>query len=135
MNRPNVTTAIISDDPQAHEDVHVHDVYDHIASHFSMTRYKVRTTILGSIQQLINLQPWPIVAQFLSSLPAGSIGLDSGTGNGKYLPLRSGCIWTIGLDRSRNLLNIARTAGDSGTFREVVLGDVLGHGWRRGAYV
>jgi len=61
--------------------------------------------------------------------------LDSGTGNGKYLPLpieRPGALWTIGLDRSRNLLNIARTAGD--VIREVVWGDVLGHGWRRGAF-
>jgi tRNA (uracil-5-)-methyltransferase TRM9 len=41
----------------------------------------------------------------------------------------------VGLDRSRNLLEIARHANDSETVREVVLGDVLGHGWRRGAFV
>ena len=66
------------------------------------------------------------------------MGLDSGTGNGKYLPLpleRPGGLWTIGLDRSRNLLHIARTAGGGEVVREVVWGDVLGHGWRRGAFV
>ncbi|KAF8894673.1 hypothetical protein BD779DRAFT_1609344 [Infundibulicybe gibba] len=96
-------------------------VYDEIAPHFSSTRYK----------------PWPIIAQFLSSLPTGSVGIDSGTGNGKYLPLpanRPGDIWTIGLDRSRNLLQIARTAGGSNQIREVVWGDVLGSGWRPGVF-
>ena len=82
-------------------------------------------------------KPWPIIAQFLDSLPTGYIGLDSGTGNGKYLPLPSdrpsGSTWTIGLDRSRNLLNIARTAG--GTTREVIWGDVIGNCWRAGAFV
>ena len=66
------------------------------------------------------------------------MGLDSGTGNGKYLPLpldRPGSVWTIGLDRSRNLLQIARTAGGNGTIREVVWGDVLGRPWRDGAFV
>ena len=81
-------------------------------------------------------QPWPIIAKFLSDLPTGWVGLDSGTGNGKYLPLpadRPGATWTIGLDRSSNLLNIAKTAG--GFLREVVRGDVLGYGWRPGAFV
>ena len=64
------------------------------------------------------------------------MGLDSGTGNGKYLPLpleRPTDIWTIGLDRSRNLLNIAQAAG--GVNREVVWGDALGQSWREGAFV
>lgn len=82
-------------------------------------------------------KPWPIIAQFLDSLPTGYIGLDAGTGNGKYLPLPSdrpsGSVWTIGLDRSRNLLDIARTAG--GTTREVIWGDVIGKCWRAGAFV
>jgi hypothetical protein len=92
-------------------------------------------------------KPWPIIAHFLSTLPAGSVGLDSGTGNGKYLPLPldrpSGSIYTIGLDRSRNLLEIARTAGADAddtfatkrTFREVIWGDIIGKGWRDGAFV
>src|ERR1700691_2073912 len=92
-------------------------------------------------------KPWPIIAHFLSTLPTGSVGLDSGTGNGKYLPLPldrpPGSICTIGLDRSRNLLEIARTAGadtDDGFTtkkvpREVIWGDVIGKGWRDGAFV
>lgn len=121
----SVTSAVVDDDdPQAYEDQHVHDVYDHIASHFSSTRYK----------------PWPIIAAFLNSLPTGWIGLDSGTGNGKYLPLpveRPGCVLTIGMDRSWNLLQIAKHAGSGPGFsitREVVRGDVLGNGWRDGAF-
>jgi len=117
----SVITAVITSDPQVHEDIHVHEVYDRIASHFSSTRYK----------------PWPIITQFLSRLPTGWVGLDSGTGNGKYLPLpldRPGGLWTIGLDRSRNLLHIARNAGGGEVVREVVWGDVLGYGWRGGVF-
>jgi len=128
MPPKTVTPVYITGDPQAHENLHVHAVYDQIAPHFSATRYK----------------PWPIIAQFLSTLPTGFVGLDSGTGNGKYLPLPidrpPGSVWTIGLDRSRNLLEIARTAGqdDEDTTvkyrREVVWGDVLGKGWRDGVF-
>ncbi|OAV98660.1 hypothetical protein PTTG_25612 [Puccinia triticina 1-1 BBBD Race 1] len=53
----------------AYEQQHVHEVYESIAAHFSQTRYK----------------PWPIVADFLDRQPGGSIGLDAGSGNGKYL--------------------------------------------------
>ena len=54
-----------------YEAEHVHTVYEQIAPHFSSTRYK----------------PWPIVEQFLLQLPDGSVGLDVGCGNGKYLPV------------------------------------------------
>ncbi|KAF9477351.1 S-adenosyl-L-methionine-dependent methyltransferase [Pholiota conissans] len=107
----------VQGDPETYEDQNVHNVYDEIATHFSSTRYK----------------PWPIIANFLSSLMTGWIGLDSGTGNGKYLPLpldRPGDIWTIGLDRSRNLLEIARKAGRSDFTREVLVGNVLDNPWR-----
>ncbi|THH18495.1 hypothetical protein EW146_g2505 [Bondarzewia mesenterica] len=117
-----VTLTVVDEDPSLYEAKHVHEVYDQIASHFSSTRYK----------------PWPIIAQFLSDLPCGWVGLDSGTGNGKYLPLpldRPGSVWTIGLDRSCNLLTSARSAGGNDVLREVVWGDVLGKGWRRGAFV
>ncbi|KAH9001341.1 hypothetical protein EDB92DRAFT_1788791 [Lactarius akahatsu] len=116
-----VTAAVIDDNPAVYEHRHVHAVYDQIAPHFSSTRYK----------------PWPLISRFLLSIPTGWVGLDSGTGNGKYLPLPTdhpGKIWTIGLDRSQSLLNIARTAGSSSTIREVVRGDVLGQGWRQGAF-
>ncbi|KZV66511.1 S-adenosyl-L-methionine-dependent methyltransferase [Peniophora sp. CONT] len=119
MSSKQVKVAVIDENPSTYESRHVHDVYDQIASHFSTTRYK----------------PWPIISRFLSELPTGWVGLDSGTGNGKYLPLpleRPGAVCTIGLDRSRNLLEIAKAAGDAD--REVVWGDVLGRGWRTGAF-
>ncbi|KAL1735193.1 S-adenosyl-L-methionine-dependent methyltransferase [Schizophyllum commune] len=121
MSSRKVQPTQVSEVPQDFEKDHVHAVYDEIASHFSSTRYK----------------PWPVIAIFLSSLPTGAVGLDSGTGNGKYLPLPldrpSGSVWTIGLDRSRNLLEIARRAGD-GPLREVVWGDALQDCWRWHAF-
>ncbi|KZT09467.1 S-adenosyl-L-methionine-dependent methyltransferase [Laetiporus sulphureus 93-53] len=114
-----VKAVTVSDDPQVYEDEHVHAVYDEIAPHFSSTRYK----------------PWPIIASFLASIPTGWVGLDSGTGNGKYLLLpsdRPGAVWTVGLDMSRNLLEMAQSAG--GQRREVVWGNVLAMSWRAGAF-
>ncbi|TVY51978.1 tRNA (carboxymethyluridine(34)-5-O)-methyltransferase [Lachnellula cervina] len=75
---------------ESYEEQHVHEVYEQIASHFSSTRYK----------------PWPIVSSFLSSLPPGSIGLDVGCGNGKYLSVNRD-IFIVGSDRSCNLVKIA----------------------------
>lgn len=90
------TTAFTYDlnEPQSrselYEDAHVHQVYEQIASHFSSTRYK----------------PWPIVERFLKELPDGSIGLDVGCGNGKYLTVNPK-IFIVASDRSTNLVNIA----------------------------
>lgn len=39
------------------------------------------------------------------------------------------------MDRSRNLLEIARKAGGTDAVREVVWGDVLHNPWRRGLFV
>ncbi|KJA27512.1 hypothetical protein HYPSUDRAFT_942556 [Hypholoma sublateritium FD-334 SS-4] len=114
-------SATVEGDPGVYEDQNVHMIYEEIASHFSSTRYK----------------PWPIIADFLASLTTGWVGLDSGTGNGKYLPLpadRPGEVWTIGLDRSKNLLDIARRAGSTGIVREVVVGNVLDNPWRPGIF-
>jgi len=36
-----VTATVVDDEPEEYEQKHVHAVYDHIASHFSATRYKV----------------------------------------------------------------------------------------------
>lgn len=79
-----------SQDPERYESKHVHAVYEQIATHFSSTRYK----------------PWPIVDSFLTSLSPGSIGLDIGCGNGKYLIVNRD-IFIIGSDRSSNLTSIA----------------------------
>ncbi|RMY25744.1 hypothetical protein D0867_00515 [Hortaea werneckii] len=75
-----------------YEEHHVHEVYEQIASHFSSTRYK----------------PWPIIERFLNTLPAGSVGLDVGCGNGKYLAVNPN-IYILGSDRSTNLTCIAKT--------------------------
>lgn len=81
-------------DDQAHgeqyEQEHVHNVYEQIASHFSSTRYK----------------PWPIIERFLKDMPDGSVGLDIGCGNGKYLAVNTN-IFILGSDRSSNLISIA----------------------------
>ncbi|KAF2767313.1 S-adenosyl-L-methionine-dependent methyltransferase [Teratosphaeria nubilosa] len=76
---------------QDYEEQHVHNIYEQIASHFSSTRYK----------------PWPIIEHFLKTLPPGSIGLDIGCGNGKYLPINKD-IFIIGSDHSTNLTTIAK---------------------------
>jgi hypothetical protein len=38
---PEVAATVVDDNPETYEERHVHAVYDHIASHFSSTRYKV----------------------------------------------------------------------------------------------
>ncbi|KAI6801634.1 S-adenosyl-L-methionine-dependent methyltransferase [Hortaea werneckii] len=82
------------EDPKGedYEEQHVHEVYEQIASHFSSTRYK----------------PWPIIERFLNTLPPGSVGLDIGCGNGKYLAVNPN-IYILGSDRSTNLTRIAKT--------------------------
>ncbi|KAK2006448.1 hypothetical protein LZ32DRAFT_495787, partial [Colletotrichum eremochloae] len=81
-----------ADDPDAYESRHVHTIYEAIAPHFSSTRYK----------------PWPLVASFLLSLPPGSIGLDAGCGNGKYIGVNP-ALYIIASDRSANLVSLARS--------------------------
>lgn len=76
--------------PEEYEEAHVHEVYEKIALHFSSTRYKA----------------WPIVHNFLQSLPPGSVGLDVGCGNGKYLRVNKD-VFIVGSDRSTNLVKIA----------------------------
>ncbi|OTA53458.1 S-adenosyl-L-methionine-dependent methyltransferase, partial [Hypoxylon sp. EC38] len=88
---------------ESYEEQHVHSVYESIASHFSSTRYK----------------PWPFVASFLESLTPGSVGLDVGCGNGKYLDVNPD-VFIIGSDRSSNLARLARDlkvvgAGETGS--------------------
>ncbi|XP_038055354.1 alkylated DNA repair protein alkB homolog 8-like [Patiria miniata] len=73
------------------ETTHVHQVYDTIAGHFSQTRHK----------------PWPRVLEFLQSLPAGSVMLDVGCGNGKYLD-GNPSVFSIGCDRSVKLVEICK---------------------------
>ena len=74
-----------------YETTHVHNIYEQIAPHFSSTRYK----------------PWPLIAKFLQELSDGSVGIDAGCGNGKYLSVNSN-IFIPASDRSTNLVNIAK---------------------------
>ncbi|KIK59810.1 hypothetical protein GYMLUDRAFT_97515 [Collybiopsis luxurians FD-317 M1] len=119
---PSVISTIPPSDAAEYEATHVHAIYEQIAPHFSSTRYK----------------PWPVIASFLTNLPPGWIGLDSGTGNGKYLPLgpvhNPNAIMTIGLDKSFNLLKIAQNAGSGSARREVVRANVLDRCWREGIF-
>lgn len=97
---------------EAYEQAHVHSVYEAIAPHFSATRHK----------------PWPLVASFLASLRPGSIGLDVGCGNGKYLPVNPS-VHVLGSDRSAALVRLA-AAERAG---EVVVADGLALPYRGAA--
>ncbi len=77
--------------PERLEEEHVHAVYEKIATHFSNTRHS----------------PWPIVRDFLLEQRPGSVGLDIGCGNGKYLGVNEN-ICIFGSDKSTNLVKIAR---------------------------
>ncbi|XP_026747468.1 alkylated DNA repair protein alkB homolog 8 [Trichoplusia ni] len=69
------------------EELHVHQVYEQIAGHFSTTRHK----------------PWPKVVQFMEGVVSGSVVLDLGCGNGKNI-LRRNDIVQIAGERSSGLL-------------------------------
>ena len=71
---------------------HVHSVYEEIADHFSDTRHK----------------PWPQVREFIDAFKeTGTILVDVGCGNGKYLGLHNNMV-QIGCDYSSGLLSICR---------------------------
>ncbi|XP_027338794.1 tRNA (carboxymethyluridine(34)-5-O)-methyltransferase [Abrus precatorius] len=88
----------------------VHHVYDAIAPHFSSTRFA----------------KWPKVAAFLSSLQSGSLVLDAGCGNGKYLGLNHDCFF-IGCDISPSLIKICSDRG-----HEVLVADAVNLPYRTG---
>ncbi|KAG7166526.1 alkylated DNA repair protein alkB homolog 8-like [Homarus americanus] len=73
---------------------HVLQVYDQIASHFSVTRHK----------------PWPQVLEFVCSLPRGSMLLDVGCGNGKYMG-HNRQVFQVGCDTSSELMKICYARG------------------------
>ncbi|KAF5746823.1 alkylated DNA repair protein alkB 8 [Tripterygium wilfordii] len=92
------------------EKKYVHRVYDAIAPHFSATRFA----------------KWPKVATFLNSLPSGSLILDAGCGNGKYLGLNPDCFF-IGCDISDPLIKICADRG-----HEVLVADAVNLPYRTG---
>lgn len=82
--------------PTPLEQQYVHEFYETVAAHFSSTRHS----------------PWPRVAQFVTSLPSGSMIADLGCGNGKYMK----CVdetqsFVVGGDRSSRLVGICRDRG------------------------
>jgi len=82
--------------PTALEKQYVHDFYETVAAHFSSTRHS----------------PWPRVAQFVSSLPSGSMIADLGCGNGKYMKcVDASQSFVVGGDRSSRLVRICRDRG------------------------
>ncbi|KAK9448562.1 S-adenosyl-L-methionine-dependent methyltransferase [Limtongia smithiae] len=88
---PSTGTVTTDSAAVALEREHVHKVYEEIASHFSQTRYK----------------PWPIVSAFLLAREPGSVGVDIGCGNGKYLNVNRE-VYIVATDMSANLASIAR---------------------------
>uniref|UniRef100_A0A131YZB9 Methyltransferase n=1 Tax=Rhipicephalus appendiculatus TaxID=34631 RepID=A0A131YZB9_RHIAP len=94
------------------ETEHVYKVYENIAEQFSDTRYK----------------QWPKVADFLDSLEQGSLLLDAGCGNGKYLT-HHGKLIKLGFDRSQRLCDICRHRG-----LEVLQADTLQMPFREGVF-
>lgn len=103
------STSTSTIDASIYEATHVHEVYQQIAPHFSSTRYK----------------PWPIVSSFLNSLGPGSIGLDIGCGNGKYLTVRRHDIFIVASDRSSELLKFAAREKDRQPHDGVIVADIL----------
>lgn len=103
-NGSDMPGADSSIDAATYEEANVHAVYDAIAPHFSATRHK----------------PWPFITEFLLSRPPGSVGLDVGCGNGKYLPVNP-TVHLLGSDRSAALVRLARTERQG----EVVVADGL----------
>ncbi|KAF8822320.1 methyltransferase domain-containing protein, partial [Cardiosporidium cionae] len=56
-------------------------------------------------------KPWPNVVKFLSQFPKGSLVLDCGCGNGKYLNCLPSTLQFIGFDRSYPLLRLSKEKG------------------------
>ncbi|GMF19614.1 unnamed protein product [Phytophthora lilii] len=82
--------------PTPMEQQYVHEFYETVAAHFSSTRHS----------------PWPRVAEFVSSLPSGSMIADLGCGNGKYMKcVDSAQSFVVGGDRSSRLVKICCDRG------------------------
>lgn len=78
------------------EKSNVHTVYNQIASHFSSTRYA----------------PWPLPLEFIQTRAPGSVGVDLGCGNGKYLGTSlNPSVFIIGTDASHGLIEISHKRG------------------------
>nr|XP_043636342.1 tRNA (carboxymethyluridine(34)-5-O)-methyltransferase [Erigeron canadensis] len=109
LNPQTKSSSSVQSTPEI-EKKYVHLVYDAIAPHFSATRFA----------------KWPKVSTFLNNLPSGSVILDAGCGNGKYLGLNSDCFF-IGCDISEPLIKICSDRG-----HEVLVADAVNLPYRDG---
>lgn len=90
VNRPAEKLCEVTEQLAAKLEIaNVHKVYNEIGAHFSETRHS----------------PWPNVENFIKSLPNGSVLLDIGCGNGKYLGKVENLL-KLGCDRSDALLSV-----------------------------
>ena len=89
---PKAISSVDTSNSYKLESEHVTSVYDSIAPHFSLTRYK----------------PWPRVVSFIQSLPPNFLVADVGCGNGKYLRVKTSGI-ILGCDTCVNLLTLAKS--------------------------
>ncbi|XP_076958974.1 tRNA (carboxymethyluridine(34)-5-O)-methyltransferase-like [Bidens hawaiensis] len=105
----NCSSSSVQSTPEI-EKKYVHRVYDAIAPHFSATRFA----------------KWPKVSTFLNNLQPGSVVLDAGCGNGKYLGLNPDCFF-IGCDISAPLIQICSDRG-----HEVLVADAVNLPYRSG---
>ncbi|KAK7397843.1 tRNA methyltransferase, has a role in tRNA modification [Neonectria punicea] len=96
---------------ETYEATHVHAVYEAIAPHFSSTRHK----------------PWPRVAQFLAAQRPGSVGIDVGCGNGKYLRVNP-AVHLMGSDRSAALVRLAWAIQRKNPVDEAAVAAATGNG-------
>lgn len=105
-------------DAERYEAVHVHQVYDAIAPHFSLTRHK----------------PWPRVSGFLEALSRGALIADVGCGNGKYVAAaRAAGHTVVGVERCRGLCTASTAAAGKGS-ADAAVGDCLAIPLRTGAF-
>eukprot|EP00873_Tetraselmis_striata_P033272 jgi/Tetstr1/453536/TSEL_040504.t1 len=88
--RGATAAAPVDADLEQLEQLHVHQVYNSIAPHFSSTRVAI----------------WPKVREFIEALPTGAVLVDAGCGNGKYFTVRQD-IAVIASDRSTGLVEQA----------------------------
>ncbi|KAH8741604.1 hypothetical protein FG386_003376 [Cryptosporidium ryanae] len=80
------------------EEKYVHEIYEKMAEHFSHTRGIA----------------WPKVREFLSSFGPGSLLLDVGCGNGRFMDcVKESRALFLGTDRCRSLLDSAKTRNNS----------------------
>ena len=75
-------------DPSGVNFHHVQSVYNEIATHFNQTRVYM----------------WPKVKEYIKNLPAHSMVLDVGCGNGRNMTMRTDELFYVGLDVSTGLL-------------------------------